>query len=476
MKTAKIILFFIAIVFLTSAQAISQTSRNYQARKQIKSSRTNAFGNTPKTSEENDASGNKFERCQNGLISQRLLAEYGAVFSADSNKVILPPTCFFKNESEVQQFQRRAGVSTEVVGGIRVELQPQALKAYLAARAEARQIGLDITPRGSDASRRSFADTLALWDDQVSDGLAHWLGKGNLTKREAERLRALPRNKQVAEILKLERQGLYFGNGFKKSILQSVAAPGSSQHNLMLALDVEQHSNPKVRAILAKYGWFQTVQNDLPHFTYLGLKESQLSAIGLKQTSASGRRVWIPATETASTETPPANSENDDEADILPRPPSKRFIGIPATFSPMVIITEEMEPSLRLITQEYFKQTGQMLHITSGYRPPDKQAKAMYDILVNYRDSYYFGIYRRTALSQEIYNAYFANRLNSVKALLNMSRTIEEQVKRKQYVSKHLLKSAFDIRLTANAPVLRQIARKLGGEFLKERDHYHIEF
>ena len=44
----------------------------------------------------------------------------------------------------------------------------------------------------------------------------------------------------------------------------------------MLAFDVNEFDNPRVREILAKHGWFQTVLSDLPHFTYLGLKEKDL--------------------------------------------------------------------------------------------------------------------------------------------------------------------------------------------------------
>ena len=62
----------------------------------------------------------------------------------------------------------------------------------------------------------------------------------------------------------------------------------------MLALDVKELENPQVRHILADHGWFQTVISDLPHFTYLGAKESDLPALGLKKVSDDGRTYWIP--------------------------------------------------------------------------------------------------------------------------------------------------------------------------------------
>jgi len=62
----------------------------------------------------------------------------------------------------------------------------------------------------------------------------------------------------------------------------------------MLALDVSEHENPRVRGILAKHGWFQTVVSDLPHFTFLGVPENQLSGLGLKKNNDGGRVFWMP--------------------------------------------------------------------------------------------------------------------------------------------------------------------------------------
>lgn len=79
-----------------------------------------------------------------------------------------------------------------------------------------------------------------------------------------------------------------------KSILYSVAPPGGSQHLSLLALDVKEHDNATVRAILAQYGWFQTVISDLPHFTYLGVEEQELSSLGLKVVALEGKYFWVP--------------------------------------------------------------------------------------------------------------------------------------------------------------------------------------
>ncbi|MBA3693716.1 MAG: peptidase M15, partial [Acidobacteria bacterium] len=79
-----------------------------------------------------------------------------------------------------------------------------------------------------------------------------------------------------------------------KSIVYSVAPPGTSQHLSMLALDVNEHDDLRVRDVLAEHGWFQTVVSDLPHFTFLGVSKNQLSKLGLKKIFDSGRFFWLP--------------------------------------------------------------------------------------------------------------------------------------------------------------------------------------
>jgi hypothetical protein len=227
-------------------------------------------------------------------VGKRILEDYGAVFVA-SSKVKPPPACIFKSEAEVAKFQADAKFRTEVIGGARIELQPAAMVALLEAREEAQRAGLDITPRGgAEAARRSYNDTVRLWDTRFLPALSYWMKKGRLTKEQAARLKSLPLTDQVREVLELEKKGIYFSKDFSKSILYSIAAPGSSQHIMMLALDVEQFMNPRVREILYRHGWFQTVKSDLPHFTYLGLSEAELPARGLRQVRSGSQLFWIP--------------------------------------------------------------------------------------------------------------------------------------------------------------------------------------
>jgi hypothetical protein len=227
-------------------------------------------------------------------VSRRILEEYGAIFVADK-KVTPPPVCVFTNEEQVTKFQDAAGFEAEVIGYDEVELQPEALKKLNKAREEAQKEGLDITPRdGAEAARRNYDDSVRLWNSRFEPALDYWQSQGRLTAEDVARLRSLPLSQQIAEVLELEKNGIYFSKDLSKSILYSIAAPGASQHIAMLAFDVNEFENPRVREIMAKHGWFQTVLSDLPHFTFLGLKEKDLPKHGLRSVEINGQVFWIP--------------------------------------------------------------------------------------------------------------------------------------------------------------------------------------
>jgi hypothetical protein len=238
-------------------------------------------------------------------VARRVLQEYGAIFLA--KKVTPPPVCVFTSNAEVERFQEDAGYATEKIGFDEVELQPEAMKHLLKAREEALKENLDITPRdGAEAARRSYDDSLHLWNTRFEPALAHWQSQGRLSAEQVTRLRALPLRDQIAEVLELEKEGIFFSKDLSKSILYSIAAPGTSQHIAMLAFDVNEFDNPRVREIMAKHGWFQTVLSDLPHFTFLGLKEKDLPKYGLKSVEVDGQTFWVPnvVSESASTDRP----------------------------------------------------------------------------------------------------------------------------------------------------------------------------
>ena len=230
-------------------------------------------------------------------VARRILEEYGAIFVADK-KVLPPPVCVFTNEEQVTRFQEQAGFKSEFMSYDHVELQPAALKQLLKAREEAQKEGLDITPRdGAEAARRNYEDSVRLWNSRFEPALEYWLGQGRLTAEQVDRLKGLSLYEQIAEVLELEKEGIYFSKDLSKSILYSIAAPGTSQHIAMLAFDVNEFENPRIREIMHKHGWFQTVLSDLPHFTFLGLKEKDLPKHGLRSVEVNGQVFWIPNVE-----------------------------------------------------------------------------------------------------------------------------------------------------------------------------------
>ena len=232
-----------------------------------------------------------FER-PTDAVGSRLLNEYGAVFVARG--VTVPNVVVFNDSAAVTAFQSSAASTTEMIGDVMIELQEPAMRALKDAINEATSSGLSITPRGNDAAKRSYEDTVELWNSRVAPGLDHWTSTGRITVEDGNRIRALTPFEQVPEILKLEEQGVFFSKDFSKSIIYSVAPPGASQHLSMLALDVTEFENAAVRRILSRHRWFQTVVSDLPHFTYLGVDENELPNLGLRSVVNAGRVFWVP--------------------------------------------------------------------------------------------------------------------------------------------------------------------------------------
>jgi len=227
-------------------------------------------------------------------VARRVLHDYGAMF-VGAETILPPPLCVFSSEEQVSRFQKAAGRAAATIGEAVIELQPAAMSALLKARAIARAEGLDVSPRdGAEAARRSYADTVRLWNSRFLPALDHWTNAERLSQTQAERLRGLPVNEQVSEVLELEKEGIFFSKDLSKSVLFSIAAPGTSQHTAMLAFDANEFLDQRVREILAHHGWFQTVLSDLPHFTFLGLAEEELPGRGLRSVEVDRQTFWIP--------------------------------------------------------------------------------------------------------------------------------------------------------------------------------------
>ncbi|HEX9930487.1 MAG TPA: hypothetical protein VGB02_18260 [Pyrinomonadaceae bacterium] len=228
-------------------------------------------------------------------LERRILEDYGAVFLARHDKVLPPPVCIFTDAKQVLQFQTKATSATAEIAGAKIELQPAAMCALIAAREAALAENLDITPRdGAEAGRRLYEDTIRLWNSRFYPALDYWQNRGRITADQIWDLKALPIREQVIAVLELEKDGIFFNTFFNNSILYSVAAPGASQHLSMLAFDANEFGDKQVRKILADHGWFRTVKGDAPHFTFLGVKEDDLPSLGLKKVKTGDGEFWIP--------------------------------------------------------------------------------------------------------------------------------------------------------------------------------------
>lgn len=227
------------------------------------------------------------------FVARKVFEEYGAIFMAEN--VVYSDGCIL-SETSADYFQTTAGQQTESIDGIVITLQVSAMKAFLKAREEAAKVRLSISPRGKTASKRSYQQTVALWNSRFFPALNYWVRRKRISASQAKEVRMMPLYQQVEQVLLWEEEGIYFSKDLSKSILYSVAVPGASQHIFMLALDVQQFSNPKVRKILADNGWFQTVKSDAPHFTYLGVPNDaeKLKALGLKSEKVGEQEFWVP--------------------------------------------------------------------------------------------------------------------------------------------------------------------------------------
>jgi hypothetical protein len=258
-----------------------------------------------------DSRGLRFD-LQDDLCA-RILADFGAIFAAHS-RVLAPPTYMFPDADAVSRWQSSLPASGDDSAEYPVTLQSEALKQLQAAQVEAHLEGLAISPASHEASIRNYQDTVDLWLSRIRPGVAHWVSTGRLDEAQANHLLSLTPRDQVSEVLRLEESGIFFSKDFSKSILYSVAAPGTSQHLSLLALDIREHNNTKVRLILSRHGWFQTVYSDLPHFTFLDRSEAELPSLGLVARTAGDRTFWI----VNATKTRGRPSGEHDVVDVCP--------------------------------------------------------------------------------------------------------------------------------------------------------------
>lgn len=141
-----------------------------------------------------------------------------------------------------------------------------------------------------------------------------------------------------------------------------------------------------------------------------------------------------------------------------------------------ILMTNALRPRLQELADTYFQRTGQSLRVTSGYRPPARQAAAMYDLIVGRGEAHVRNLYADQTAVEQILSAYRNNSGSRDGAVAAMTRTIENQVGNGTYISSHLRSRAFDLSTDTNLSVLRDIVGEMSGRVINEGDHYHVQF
>ena len=140
-----------------------------------------------------------------------------------------------------------------------------------------------------------------------------------------------------------------------------------------------------------------------------------------------------------------------------------------------ILMTKALEKKLAKVAKIYFEEKKTKLFITSGYRPPERQAPAIFNNIVRKGADRVRQIYLNKTAINQILAAFHANQDNRNKAIEAMRDTIAKQVRRGVFISNHLLSNAIDIRISADIKILGKAAKKVGGRVITEGDHFHME-
>lgn len=122
-----------------------------------------------------------------------------------------------------------------------------------------------------------------------------------------------------------------------------------------------------------------------------------------------------------------------------------------------------LNTTMEVFALELARRAGMDIVVTSGVRTPLAQAQAL-------AQDMRFDVYQQRDLVDEI--------LGGDTSVAGMAATIQAQVDRGRYLSRHLRGDAIDLRvhglLQAERDRLKQIARELGGNVVDEGDHIHV--
>ena len=153
---------------------------------------------------------------------------------------------------------------------------------------------------------------------------------------------------------------------------------------------------------------------------------------------------------------------------------------------PGVILPPDIEDKVAEIGKRYYEATGKRITVTDGTRTPEDQANRVYDQIVEDGVEDPLGLYTNKELINPIVQAYTdGKKLNKSKAelLKAMAKVIQGQVNRKEYLSKHLIAGAVDIRVSDMKTAFlknafRAAANGIAKKVLLENvpPHWHLSF
>jgi len=137
--------------------------------------------------------------------------------------------------------------------------------------------------------------------------------------------------------------------------------------------------------------------------------------------------------------------------------------------------------NLNRLAYLYYLWTAERITVTSGTRTPREQAEAMYENW--YYDRNQGTRYLDEEAEEEILEAYEnalrANRGRNA-TVDAMTAVIENQVRHRRYISRHLIGRAVDVRIrdmsTEQRKIFDNLAKALHLTPLREEDHYHLQF
>ena len=145
-----------------------------------------------------------------------------------------------------------------------------------------------------------------------------------------------------------------------------------------------------------------------------------------------------------------------------------------------VVLSENAKAKLSQIGQAYQQKTGKTMQITSGTRTPYKQAGAMFT-KIQLGDS--FSEYKNRAALSEILSAYKQAKTagkSSEQAKQAMAQTIQNQVDRGVYISRHLRGGAADVSIIGlNQSAFREAVKSVTGQeplYEGKPPHFHLQF